>query len=299
MDHSTDGGRHPEARVKEGPSLRDRASKARIGATRLVRRLGAGGRALPDFLIIGAQKAGTTSLFHYLSNSPDIRAPLVKEVHYFDLEFSRGPTWYRTNFPRRTDVDNWSSCDSSPFYLLHPLAPQRARQTVPDAKIICILRDPVTRAHSHWRHEVRLGTEALSFPAALAAEEARTGDDWRRLAADPGFASAAVQQYTYFKRGVYQPQLMRWSSQFPTEQTLILESSEFARSPEATTGLVCDFLGVRHPGREVEYRPYNVGTSSTLDPATEAALADRYREVNLELFEYLGKSYRWRGVEPA
>ena len=137
-------------------------------------------RALPDFVILGAQKAGTTSLYAYLCAHPDVRAAARKEVHYFDLNYARGATWYRSMFPlaaglarerrggRRVLVG-----EASPYYLFYPLAAERAGAVVPSAQLIVLLRDPVERAWSHYRHEVKAGREPLEFEAALAAEPTR------------------------------------------------------------------------------------------------------------------------------
>src|SRR5947209_1159841 len=138
-------------------------------------------RALPDFLIIGAQKAGTTSLYRYLAAHPDIVASTRKEVHFFDINFWRGEWWYRSLFPlrrrlqRRPPLRNRPAItgEASPYYLFHPFAPERAAQLLPDAKLIVLLRDPVERAWSHYRHEVANGRETMTFPDALAAEPAR------------------------------------------------------------------------------------------------------------------------------
>src|SRR5215470_750369 len=130
------------------------------------RRATASARALPDFLIIGAQKAGTTSLYAYLTAHRDVRPAGRKEVHYFDLGFTAGAElgegWYRSMFPlrarlaldgRRTGRPVRTG-EASPYYLFHPAAPQRAAALVPEARLLVLVRDPVERAWSHYRHEV-------------------------------------------------------------------------------------------------------------------------------------------------
>ena len=92
-------------------------------ARQLVRRTTSRWRTLPDYLIIGAQKAGTTSLYDYLQSSPDIRPALTKEVHFFDRNFQRGPAWYRAHFPLSSATRDWVTGEASPYYLLHPRVP--------------------------------------------------------------------------------------------------------------------------------------------------------------------------------
>src|SRR6187551_3563074 len=152
-------------------------------------------RPLPDFLVIGAQKAGTTALYAYLRWHPGIAGPSWKEVCFFDRHWWRGEAWYRGQFPLRAGERLVG--EASPSYLFHPLAPERARSLVPGAKLVALLRDPVDRAYSQYQHEVALGREPLSFEDALAAEEERTRGEAERLAADPRAFSRAWWDHTY------------------------------------------------------------------------------------------------------
>jgi Sulfotransferase family len=103
-------------------------------------------RGLPSVLIIGTAKGGTTSLFNYLAHHPDVVPPLGKEMHYFDMYYARGERWYRGRFPYEYRLRNGTlTLDASPYYLFHPLAPERAARLLPDAKLIALLRNPVDR----------------------------------------------------------------------------------------------------------------------------------------------------------
>ena len=180
-------------------------------------------RPLPDYLIIGGQRCGTTALHDHLARHPAIGAAHVKEVHYFDLNYERGERWYRGHFPndvrravarRRTGVEMVCG-EASPYYLFHPLVPERARALVPDARLIVLLRDPVARALSHYHHEVALGMEPLTFEEALDAEPERLDGEERRLVQFPGYASVAHQHHSYVARGHYADQLERWLGRVP------------------------------------------------------------------------------------
>ena len=124
-------------------------------------------RPLPAFMIIGTMRGGTSSLFKYLESHPDTAASLRKEVNYFTRYWEKGPDWYRAHFPitrRRL------AFEASPNYLFHPFAAIRAEETVPDAKLIVLLREPAARAAIHYDHMVRLGFERRSFTRALESE---------------------------------------------------------------------------------------------------------------------------------
>src|SRR5947209_8592328 len=138
-------------------------------------------RPLPNFLILGAQKAGTTALYAYLRWHPEITGPSFKEVSFFDRHYARGERWYRAHFParRRPFVG-----EASPSYLFHPLVPERVARLLPDARLVAILRNPVDRAFSHYQHEVSLGREPLSFEEAVAHEEERMRGEVERVLGD-------------------------------------------------------------------------------------------------------------------
>ena len=119
----------------------------------------------PNFLIIGAQRCGTTSLYNYLIQHPQIVPSSKKEVHFFDLNFHLGQSWYEKHFPEVSD--NILTGEASPYYIFHPLCPKRIFDYDPSVKLIVILRNPIDRAYSHYRHIVRLGHEPLKFEDAL------------------------------------------------------------------------------------------------------------------------------------
>src|SRR5439155_17110919 len=185
----------------------------------------AAARPLPDFLIIGAQKAGTTAHYSYLRQHPAVAGPPWKEVSFFDRHFSRGEAWYRGNFPNALRARGLVG-EASPSYLFHPLAPERVDALLPDAKLIALVLTPVDRAFSQYQSEVALGREPLSFEDALAAEDERLRGEEERLRADPGYFSHAWWNYTYRARGRYAEQVERWLAAFRREQLLILPSEE-------------------------------------------------------------------------
>jgi hypothetical protein len=249
----------------------------------------AGSRPLPDFLILGAQKAGTTALYDYLYRHPAIAGPSWKEVSFFDLHWRRGERWYRGHFPRGAQSPVG---EASPSYLFHPQAPERVRSLVPEARLIVLLRDPVDRAFSHYQHEVALGREPLSFEDALAAEEERTRGEVERMLAGPGTFSYAWWNWTYSARGLYAEQLERWLDIFPREQLLVLLTDELAEKPAETYARVLEFVGA--PPHELESYPRVFSRDyEQMRAETRRQLESFYAAPNRRLSELLGRAPGW------
>jgi hypothetical protein len=243
------------ARQPEGlwPRTRGQAREA----LRRYGQLTAPWRLLPDYLIIGAKRGGTTSLARWLVEHPEVRPMFParetrKGAYYFDVNFGRGPAWYRSHFPARLAHGQRERLagrrlllgDATPYYLHHPHAPLRARRVVPAARIIVLLRDPVERAHSHWLERWNQGIEWLSFEDALAAEPTRLAGEEARMLAEPGYASFAHQHWSYVDQGRYERGLTRWLAHFGREQVLILRSEDLYEDPAAVFAQVLDFLGL-------------------------------------------------------
>jgi hypothetical protein len=251
-------------------------------------------RGLPSALIIGTQKGGTTSLFNYLVQHPDVRMPFGKEIHYFDLHYERGIRWYRGRFPYSHRLRGGAlTLDASPYYLVHPLVPQRAAQQLPEVKLIALLRDPVDRAFSHYQHELRGGRESLSFSEAIAAEAERLAGEEKRLRDAPDYYSYNHHRYSYLLRGQYIEQLHRWMEHFSRAQLLVLQSEWLFRDPAAATSAVYQFLGLA-PHRLQHYKPFLQGRyEREMVPGLRARLAAHFEPYNRQLYEWLGQEYDW------
>jgi len=249
-------------------------------------------RRLPDFLILGAQKAGTTALYAYLRRHPGITGPSWKEVSYFDRHYARGESWYRGNFPNVLRTRGKLVGEASPSYLFHPLGPERVQALVPEARLVALVRNPVDRALSHYNHEVALGREPLSFEDALAAEDERLRGEEQRLVADPRFFSRPWWSHTYKARGRYAEQLERWLEVFPREQLLIVPSEDLLGDAEATHACVLEFLGTR-PHRLESYPRVFERQYEPMRAETRAELAAYFAEPNRRLYGLLGRDLGW------
>ena len=260
-------------RARHGASTRGRA------VVRTVRRAARAvdGRAhpLPHFLVLGAQRSGTTSLFSDLASHPKVRVPLAKELHYFTLHERRPLEWYRRCFPLLADDEQ--TFEATPYYLFHPHVPQRVARTLPTARFVVILRDPVERAISHFLHTRRTGHEPLDLAAALDAEPARldrvAADGWRGAVAHD-----VARQHSYLARSRYGEQLERWFEHVPRERVHVLRTEDLAARPEQELAAVTDFLGLHPwtPGAFAHHTRRPAGTRSP-DLAT-AGVRERIRE---------------------
>jgi hypothetical protein len=250
---------------------------------------------LPDFLLLGAQKAGTSSLYRYLQRHPRILPALSKEVHYFTKHRDRPEGWYRAHFPRVRTLAKQRALtgEATPYYLFEPRVPAQVASLLPAARFIVLLRNPVERAYSHYQQERARGRETLGFAAALEAEEERLAPELARLLADPAATSPIYQNQSYFARGLYAEQLARWREHFPPERFLVLQSEAFFAEPAGTCQRVFEFLDLpRHSLSGL--RAANQRSYAPLDPALREALVARYAPHNRALEDLLGTHYDWR-----
>lgn len=256
-------------------------------------------RLMPDFLIIGAQKCGTTSLYHNLTMHPNIAPCSVKEVHYFDVHFGKGAAWYRSHFPswlykyiKQVGKQTIVTGESSPYYLFHPHAPRRILEIIPRVKMIAILRNPIVRSYSHYQHEVRKGFETLSFKEAIEKEHERLAGEEEKMLANEHYDSFNHRHYSYLSRGIYVDQLMSWTKWLPRDQLLIVKSEDFYQDTKSAIRRIATFLEL--PSLEsVEYRKFNSFKYPPMDTAMQIYLRDFFKPHNQRLYDFLGADMDW------
>jgi hypothetical protein len=254
---------------------------------------GPGKRAMaaPDFVIIGAQRGGTTSLYAYLSEHPRIAPAAAKELHFLTDRHERGRDWYLGQFPAELPPGVITG-EATPYALFHPLSPARLRAVAPEARLIAVLRNPIERAYSHYVLERARGDEALDFVAAIEAEAERLAGEEARLVSEAGYVSEAHKHASYLARGDYAPQLERWLARFPRERLLVIRSEDLYERTAETFARVTSFLGIP-PGAPRSFEVHNRLSGPPLDPAVRARLSRHFAPRNARLAALLGWDPGW------
>jgi hypothetical protein len=254
--------------------------------------------ALPNFIIIGTQKGGTTSLYGYLRQHPDVLPCAHKEVNFFDLNYKKGSDWYRRLFldpdslelrynDRRIVVG-----EATPYYLFHPWCAQRIWQTAPETKLIVLVRHPIARAFSQYQHNIRKGREGLSFADALERERILFPAELTRLRSDPEFWSEFHHSFAYANRSCYASQIEEYLKYFSKDQILFLESDELFNQPAVTYQRTLEFLNLRPFGLK-DKRPLNVGNYDHTSIPCYEELRRYFAPHNQQLYDMLGVDFGW------
>ncbi|MEL7034422.1 MAG: sulfotransferase domain-containing protein [Cyanobacteria bacterium J06592_8] len=259
-------------------------------------------KAQPNFLILGAQKAGTTSLYHYLIQHPQIlKNSSFKEVCYFDEDenYNRGYGWYLGHFPSQFSQGDRLSCDASPNYLYYENVPKLIKQDLGDIKMIAILREPASRAYSAWQmshsfcdiDHLSKFYDSRNFTEAIK-EEFEPDFDYRKY----------PFRYDYVGRGRYLEQIKRYHQFFDPSLLLILTMGQLKKDRAGTLSKICNFLEIEDFStdllQKLEQEQYNVGKyhkkdKSPEDQETIQFLKEYYAPFNHQLYEFMGSEYSW------
>jgi len=224
----------------------------------------------------------------------------LKSSHYFYKHYDRGDNWYRSFFPLQTTRVARSvahkgtavSGEASPYYLFDPRVPQRVAETLPDAKIIVLLRDPVERAYSHYRERVHEGVEELSFTDAVQAETGRLRGELERMLSEPLYYSEPHDWYSYRSRGVYEPQIRSWRQMVPSENLLVIRSEDLYEHPRGTLSSILGFLGL--PDLQLKDFPrHNYHPANGMSPQIREELTAFYAPENQKLYELINRDMGW------
>jgi hypothetical protein len=246
-------------------------------------------RPLPDVVILGTQRGGTTSLFDWLATHPAVAPSSTKEVHYFDRHYANGAAWYRSHFPLRLPIGPRAgplAVEATPILLFHPLAPARvAADLPPTTRFVVLLREPSQRAISQYWHSRRIGAEDLPLAAALAREEERLAGQEEIVRA--GGESFAFRNFSYQARGRYAEQLRRWYGAVDRDRILVVPSEDLFDDPEGP-GRVLRWLGLA-PHRSPFPATNDAPRADGEDPAVVEALHRHFAPLNEDLFGLLGR----------
>jgi hypothetical protein len=265
-------------------------------------RINSGSRMLPGFLIVGAQRAGTVTMYRVISQHPGVLKPVLhREVHYFDDGYERKLGWYRAHFPleayaRRIERSTGISpiaFETSPYYMFHPLAGERIVRDLPGVKLLVLVRDPVERAHSAHAHEVAWRYEDLRFEAALEVEGARLEGEVERILANPRYVSHSHRHHAYVARGRYIEQLERLEALFSRERIHVIDSGDFFTQPERVYDAALEFLELPHRGYP-SFPRENARPRAPMSDSVRHALDVHFLPFDERLAKWLGRDPSWR-----
>ena len=259
-------------------------------------------RMAPSFLVIGGQRCGTTTIFKSLADHPQVmRPPVEKGTDYYTLNHDRGPDWYRGHFPLSRVAEVLAPRGAEPvafeactYYLFHPLAIERIAADFPEMRLVAMLRDPVVRAWSAYKHELARGFEnETDFVRALDLEEERLDGEVERMVREPGYASFSHRHHAYLSRGQYAEQLERVFAHFPREQVHVMDSEAFFADPGREFATLVAFLGLQ-PWQPERFEQHNARPSAPMPEAARLRLERHYAPYDERLSEVLGRIPAWR-----
>jgi len=248
-------------------------------------------RVLPDLIVIGVVRSGTTSLYYYLSQHPSIIKSAYDELGYFDSNYKLGLNWYKSFFPsifekKKIERKNgkFLTYDVTPFYIYDQKSPQRIHQILPNSKLIVILRNPVDRSYSNYF----LGNQEKKFEEIIANEKKILNKiDKNNVDEYYNFVHTSM-----LARGFYAEQLENWYKIFPKDQILIIKSEEFATETNKIMNNIFDFLELPH---------YDIPDNSKknkihykiMKKETRADLVEFFRPYNEKLYSLVGRNFDW------
>ena len=253
-------------------------------------------RSLPDFIIIGTARSGSTSLYYNICQHPCVLSAAYDELGYFDSNFHLGLNWYRSLFP--TLFSKWIvkqkkqfaiTGEDTPFYIWNPLVAKRILKILPKIKLIVVLRNPVDRAYSNYHLGIRAGSENLSFEDAIQIE-------LKKLNEINAEFEHNVEKYTiprsYIAKGFYADQLKIWLELFSSEQLMIVSTEDLESNPQKTLDRIYNFLKIPKNHRLIKEKQ-KIAAYPKMKNKTREFLIDLYKKNNAELFTMIGQKFDW------
>ena len=242
----------------------------------------------PDFIIAGASKCGTSSIYYYLSRHPQVLLSHTKEIDFFVSNYQHGIDWYLAHFPSLTDRPDFLTGEATPNYLRFPQVAEKIKATFPKTKIIILLRNPIDRAISWHYHKLNTGLTSKDLATAIAMEIERLANTSEAEITNTGFHNP-----DNIMSSLYIYKIKPWIELLGREQFLILKSEDFYLDPLQTMSQVFHFLDLPNCPLK-NYPKVNAGSYNRVDPSLRATLAEYFAPYNQQLEEYLGMKFDWQ-----
>ena len=255
-------------------------------------------RVLPDFLVIGAKRCGTTSLFHHLPEHPCISKSPYDNMGFFNENFHLGVNWYKSFFPTvstrnkiKSKFGNSLAFDVTTTYMEEESTANNVYQIKPNMKIIVILRNPVDRAYSQYHLNVREKIEKRSFEDTIKENmDILNKENYKSNEIKLKFS---VEENNYLKKSLYALQLKHWLKIFPRENILVLSTEEFEKNQQVIYNKIFEFLNISK--FEVKNtKKMEKGNYPHMKSETRNLLLDYFRAHNHELFELVNREFDWK-----
>ena len=251
----------------------------------------ASSRVLPDFIIAGTVRSGTTSLYYNICEHPSVLSADYDEIGYFDSNYHLGINWYRSMFPTHKHMNevkektgNSITGEDTPFYFWKKEAAERILKDLPNTKIIMIFRNPVDRAYSNYNLGVRYKTEELSFDNAIDKEI--------EFLDEHSFRETVDSRRSYVSKGIYENQIRLWFNVFPRKQIHILSTEDMSNNPREELKEIFRFLDIdeydiKQPQKQ------KVAKYKQMKKETRKKLLDFYKPHNERFFEMIQHEFEW------
>ena len=254
-------------------------------------------RVLPNFIIIGAMKCGTTSLYYDICEHPCVSPAAYDEIGFFDSNFHLGLNWYRSMFPRKKQIEDVRqkegiaiTGEDTPFYFWNPVAAKRIQKLLPNIKLITILRNPIDRAYSEYQDLVSSESNSPSFETFIE-NEINTRRKDSSLITEENF-EIFNQNDSYLLKGIYIDQLKIWAGLFPKEQIFTLSTESLNSDPTASMESVFQYLNL--PDYKIKKPQHQKQKKYTpMDSQTRKLLIEFFKPHNERLFKFIGKEFDW------
>lgn len=260
-------------------------------------------RVNPDFIIIGFHKCGTTSLYNYLIQHPNIESASEKELEFFSYAYDRGMLYYKLQFPtkikkwliERKTKNKFLTGEASPAYSYHPYAPERIKKHLPNIKLIVLLRNPIDRAFSDYNQDIR-----RNWQPNIPFEEAINQDNLHYEKMIFELKNNLIKHYNvnwkrkgYLNIGKYVIYLEKWIKLFGKNNIFFIHTSDLESSPEHILKDLNNFLGIPDI-KPKNLSKKNVGKYPQMSKITRQNLIEYYEKYNKQLEILLGMKFNWK-----